>query len=216
MMTLILITIYFLCSFFAEGKIKIKIVEKKNQLFDHFDVFAPSRSVLEGLERYRQAAVCGGSRASPGPAPPGPPELQVQASPQEDHQETQAGRAGASAPQPVPRRGVRHWIRTWCQSLGCRRHLWGCLWTSKRAPHPPPPLSPPAALSWALQGPPGPRTPRAGELRPAHSGDVASGYFGRWSWGICVFPPTYARGGWDGGLEWVPPPPTPPQPALRP
>lgn len=177
----------------------------------------PFRSVLEGVECNRETSICGRSRTSPCPAPPGSPQLQIQASPQKDHQETEAGWTRASAPQLSPRWGIRPRDGTKHQPLGCRGYLrWFSLWTSRQPPSTSSSLPSPTDISRALQGSPGLRTLRAGKLWPAHSRDVTSGYFGRRSWGVSVFPPTHARGGGDDRMEWLPSPASPSQPASQP
>lgn len=167
---------------------------------------------MESPQRSRQASLRGGSRASPGAAPPGSPQLQIPTSPQEDHQETQAGGTGSPAAQLGPRRGVR----TRDQHSGSRRRLWRfCLRTSRRSPSTPSPLPPPAALFGSLQGPAGSRTPRPRKLRPPDSRDVPVGRSGRRSRGVGVLPSAYARGGGDGRrMERLPSSPSSSQPAL--
>ena len=170
---------------------------------------------MEGIECHRQETICGRSRTSACPTSSGPPKLQIQATPQKDHQKAETGRTGDPAAKLSPGRGSRPRFGSWCQPHGYRKCLWRfCLRTSRDSPSTP---SPTAAISGTLQGPPGPRAPGAGELRLAHSRNVPSGCFRRRrSWRVSVFPSTYPRGGWNRSLEWVPSPPPPSQPTLQP
>lgn len=156
-----------------------------------------SRTVLEGPERRREASICGGGRTTACSAPPGSPKLQIQASAKKDHQETEAGGAGPSAPQLSPGRciGPR-------DESGLRRRLWRfCLRTS-RQPSSTSPVTSPVGVSRGLQRPPGwPSTPGAGELWPAYPGNVPIGCSGRGGRGLGLFSPAHAGGGRDGGLE---------------